>query len=156
MIEITKEKIASLSPQYEGDDILKFIPQRKPFVMVSSFYQYDDNSVLSGFDIEENNPLVKSGIFTEAGLTENMAQTAALFAGSTAQAQGAAAPVGFIASIKDLQIVKRPKVGQHIYTTIEIVNEVMNVQIARAHVFDENLETWAKSEIRIFLQSTES
>ncbi|MBL3656841.1 hypothetical protein [Fulvivirga sediminis] len=155
MIEITREKIASLSPQFQGDDILKFIPQRDPFVMVSAMYQYDANSVLSGLEITEDNILVKNGVFTEAGLTENMAQTAALFAGANAQQKGDEAPVGFIASIKGLQIERRPIVGQNLYTTIEIVNEVMNVQIANAHVFDENLKTWAKSEIRIFLQSTE-
>ncbi|UII22950.1 hypothetical protein [Fulvivirga ligni] len=155
MISVSQEILQEIKPQHSGEDILKFIPQRSPFVMVSALYDFDEDSVLSGFDIEEGNPLVDDGVLTEGGLTENMAQTAALFAGSKAQASGKPAPVGFIASIKGLNIEKSPAVGEHIFTTIQIVNEVMNVQIAQARSFNKNMEPLAECEIRIFLQPTE-
>ena len=139
----------------EGNELLKYIPQRPPFVMVSSLYSHDEKSVVSGLKVTDNNVLVNEGRLQEGGLVENMAQTAALFAGIQAHSLKKEAPVGFIASVKGLKIYKLPAIGDDIYTSVEIVNEVMNMQIAMARIYDKNESTMAECELRIFIKPEE-
>ena len=51
--------------------------------MVSSLLSVDERSARSSFTINIENVFVKNNIFQEAGLMENIAQTAALRAGYT-------------------------------------------------------------------------
>ncbi|MBL6446530.1 hypothetical protein JMN32_09430 [Fulvivirga sp. 29W222] len=139
----------------EGNELLKYIPQRHPFVMVSSLHSHGEKSVVSGLKVSNDNLLVNEGQLQEAGLVENMAQTAALFAGIQAHLSRKEAPVGFIASVKGLKIHKLPLVGDNINTSVEIVNEVMNMQIAMARVYDESENTIAECELRIFIKPEE-
>ncbi|UII34787.1 hypothetical protein LVD17_13315 [Fulvivirga ulvae] len=139
----------------EGNELFKYIPQRPPFVMVSSLYSYDKKSLVSGLKVTEDNLLVSEGCLQEGGLVENMAQTAALFAGIQAHSLQKMAPVGFIASVKGLKIYRLPAIGTNICTSIEIVNEVMNMQIAMARVYDRNEITIAECELRIFIKPEE-
>lgn len=138
-------------PIKQGEELLKYIPQRAPFVMVDKLYSTTDRSVISGLTIRDN-LLVSDGLFQESGLIENMAQTCALFAGHRANVLEKDAPLGFIASIKNVKIARKPKVGEHIHTEIEIVNELMNMQIAMASVYDEQDHLLAGCELRIFIK----
>lgn len=139
----------------EGNELLKYIPQRPPFVMVSVLVSHSERSVVSGLKITDDNVLVKEGFLQEGGLVENMAQTTALFAGIQANLAKKEAPVGFIASIKGLKIDRLPAVGDTVYTSVEIVNEVMNMQIAMARVYDIKDNTIAGCELRIFIKPDE-
>lgn len=135
----------------QDKELLQFIPQRDPFVMVDKLFENTENSVVSGFTIADDNVLVQGNIFQESGLIENMAQTCALYAGFKANKQGKAAPVGYIAGIKSVVIKRLPQVGDHIHTKIEITNELMNMQIAMASVYSEDEELLAGCELRIFI-----
>lgn len=139
----------------QGNELLKYIPQRPPFVMVTHLYEHDEKNVVSGLAIEDDNVLVKDGLLQESGLIENMAQTAALFAGLKASALGKGAPLGYIAGIKDVLIEDLPAAGQKISTKVEIVNEVMDIQIAQAAVYDQEECLLAKCELRIFIKKDE-
>ncbi len=121
--------------------------------MVDELRKFTPTSANSQFEIKSENVLCEDGYFTEGGLIENMAQTVALFAGKKAQesAPDSDPPVGFIAGIKNLEIKSLPQIGQVIQTEIEIVNEVMNIQIAQARVKSNN-EVVAGCEMRIFIQ----
>lgn len=138
-----------------GKELFDFIPQRPPFVMVDQLFEVTENAVESGFTIKKNNQLVEGGKFQASGLIENMAQTCALFAGYRAHEMGKEAPVGFIASVKDVAIQQLPEVGESIITHIEIVNELMNMQIARAVVKNQEHEILAGCELRIFIKEDE-
>jgi len=61
--------------------ILKLIPQRPPFVMVGELIEYNETGFTSTFSIDADNIFVKNGRFTEEGILENIAQTAAAGAG---------------------------------------------------------------------------
>ena len=135
-----------------GAELLKYIPQREPFVLVSDLYSHNDKSVISGFQVLEDHILVSGGRLQEGGLVENMAQTAALFAGVKSHASEGEAPIGYIASIKGLKIHRLPKVDEHIKTSVEIINEVMNIQIAKARVVDSQNHILAECEMRIFIK----
>lgn len=146
----------NLKPIKQGDDLLQYIPQRHPFVMITALYEHDDKEVVSGLSVEANNVLVDNGLFQESGLIENMAQTAALYAGLQAAEAGKGAPLGFIAGLKHVLIEDLPAVGQSIYTKVEIVDEVMDIQIAQAAVYGEDNSLLAKCELRIFIKKEEN
>lgn len=133
------------------DNILAYIPQQPPFNMVDTLTDVSEKSAASTFEIFESNVLSSDGIFRESGLIENMAQTIALFAGYNAREKDISPPIGYIAGIKKLEIVRRPNVGETIHTQIEIVNEVLNIQIAEAKVFDKTNKELASCEMRIFI-----
>ena len=136
----------------QNEELLKYIPQRQPFVMVDKLYAINEKKVTSGFTITSNNVFVVDQIFSESGLMENMAQTAALYAGYRAKKLGKPTPIGYIGGIKDLKLNLLPFVNDNIITNVEITNEVMNVQIAHAIVMDEKNSEIASCELRIFLK----
>jgi predicted hotdog family 3-hydroxylacyl-ACP dehydratase len=136
----------------QGEELLQYIPQRDPFVMVDKLYAIEDTKVVSGFTITKENVLVEDMVFQEGGLIENMAQTVALFAGYRAANLGKEAPIGYIAGIKDVVIHKLPLVGDGLQTKVEITNELMNVQIAQAAVMDGQGQVLASCELRIFIK----
>lgn len=132
-------------------DILAYIPQRPPFVMIDEVLQADETVLRSAFTIREDNILVDEGHLSESGLVENMAQTAAAGTGVKAQREGRSAPVGFIGALKNLKVQSLPKVGDTITTEIVFVHTVMNANIVQGKVFLENREI-AQCELKIFLQ----
>ncbi len=85
-------------------DILPYIPQRPPFVMVQTLEHSDGEGAATRFTVTEDNILVEAGVFKEPGLVENMAQTAAAGTGYRYYHSGERVPVGFIGAIKNLKI----------------------------------------------------
>ena len=133
-------------------DVLPFIPQRPPFVMIDKVLHADGTVSETSFTIREGHLFVEEGAFNESGLVENMAQTAAAGTGFKAQQDGQPAPVGFIGALKGLQIIELPKVGETITTTITFVHQVMNAHIVQGVVRIGDREI-ASCELKIFLQS---
>src|ERR1700676_785962 len=64
-----------------AENIIPLIPQKPPFVMVGKLLYIDETNTRSSFRITNDNVFVKDNLFQEAGLLENIAQTAALRAG---------------------------------------------------------------------------
>jgi predicted hotdog family 3-hydroxylacyl-ACP dehydratase len=141
-----------IQPLKQGEELLQYIPQRDPFVMVDQLYSIDNTKVISGFTITKENVLVEDKTFQEGGLIENMAQTTALFAGYKAANLGKEAPIGYIAGIKEVVIHKLPLLGDVLQTKAEIINELMNVQIVQAAVMDRQGQMLASCELRIFIK----
>ena len=133
-------------------EIFKYIPQRPPFVMVGELKSVFTTGIESSFVITETNLLVREGVFQESGLVENMAQTAAMFAGYNANKSNVPTPIGYIGAIKNLNIAALPSVNQTITTRIQLDNEVMNIQIVNAAVRNDAGELLAECELRIFLK----
>ncbi|XZF16432.1 3-hydroxyacyl-ACP dehydratase [Chitinophagaceae bacterium MMS25-I14] len=133
------------------NDILAYIPQRPPFVMIDTVLQADESVSRTSFTIPEGYLFVENGIFTEPGLVENMAQTAAAGTGYKAQQENKPAPVGFIGALKGLQIYSLPETGDTITTEITFLHQVMNAHIVQGKVFLGDKEI-AACELKIFLQ----
>lgn len=131
---------------------MKYIPQAAPFVMIDELVSSDDTRTVCRFTITAGNIFIDSmGCFAEAGLVENMAQTAAAGTGFKAAAVNEAPPVGFIGQIKNLAIFRLPAVGDTIETTITQQNQVMNAILALGEI-RLNQELIARAEYKIFLQ----
>ncbi len=132
-------------------DVLAYLPQRPPFVMIDRLHRADDTLIQTSFEIREGHELVKNGVFTEAGLVENMAQTAAAGTGAKARESGQSAPVGFIGALKNLIIKELPGIGKTITTEIIFVHQVMNAHVVQGTVKMDGREI-AACELKIFLQ----
>jgi len=135
------------------ENILEYIPQRPPMVMVDTLISSTLKSATSGFKIREDNIFLKKDQIDSPGLIENIAQTAAASAGFHFKKNKLPVKVGFIGSIKKLQIHAWPTIGDELMTTIEEVNEVMNVKIIEGRI-SCNGKVIASCEMKIFLMET--
>lgn len=143
------------TPIKQGEELLTYIPQRAPFVMVDKIYEKGEDFLISGFSIVEGNVLVEEGLFKEGGLVENIAQTAALLAGTKFIDSGKEVPLGYIAGIKNLEVKNLPSAGTEVYTKTTITHDLMNIQVVEGEVFDENDQKIAGCELRIFIKGEE-
>lgn len=121
-------------------------------VMIHSLVEATEEYAVTTFSIGENNPFVRSGVLTESGLIENIAQTAAAHAGHLYKQKGIPVPVGFIAAIKDLEVPALPLVNTTIKTTVTITNKVFDVTIIRG-VIEQHGKTLCQCEMKIFTKS---
>lgn len=135
----------------EKDQILNYIPQRPPIVLISRIYKADEVSVITGFDVSEDHLLTHNQRLTESGIVENMAQTAASRAGYEAVKNNGQPAVGFIGNIKDLVIHFLPESGNEVLTEVSTKTQVMNVSIVEARSYCQD-RLVASCEMKIFLQ----
>ena len=98
--------------------VTDYIPQRLPFLMIDSVKSINENGVTTVFKVNLENIFCGDGIFKTAGMIENIAQTAAFYAGYTYKKKGMNVPLGFITSIKNLDVIRFPKVNEYISTKI--------------------------------------
>lgn len=134
----------------QGDELIKYIPQRPPFIMVDTLFNCNEKRVLTGFTPTEKNIFSVNGFFSEPGLIENMAQSAAAGTGYFFISQHKPVPVGFIGAIKDFKLLQTPKINNSLVTEIDVVAEVMNASVIKAKV-SCNGEEMASCEMKIFL-----
>jgi predicted hotdog family 3-hydroxylacyl-ACP dehydratase len=131
------------------DDITSIIPQRPPFVMIDQLVSCDETCSNTIFKITAENVLVDDGELSEAGIIENIAQTAAAGLGYVSLQSNTPVVIGYIAAIKNLEIFAQPKVGDIIQTNVTIINQVFDVTILSGVVkCGEILVT--KCEMKIF------
>jgi|SRR3954462_9425991 len=144
-------------PILQYDAVSALIPQKSPIEMVDTLWQNDDSITISGFTIQPSNIFCEDGVFTEPGIIENIAQTAALRAGYTISVmmkEGGLTgppPVGYIAAIKNLTIHQLPKVGSVLKTEIFVKQIVFDITIIDAKTTC-NDEVIASCEMKIFLK----
>jgi predicted hotdog family 3-hydroxylacyl-ACP dehydratase len=130
-------------------DIKSLIPQKPPFVMIDKLLSCDENATITSFRVLADNVMVTDGEFTEGGLMENMAQTAAARAGYMAQRTGESVKDGYIAFIKNLEILRLPKVGDELLTEVKITDQVFGMTVISGTVTCNNV-IQAKCEMSIF------
>ena len=135
-----------------GKDIEKYIPQRAPVIMIDALWASEDVHASTSLTVQYDNLFVEEGRFTEAGLLENIAQTAAAKVGYECSQKGIPVPPGFIGAIKNLEIDYFPKVGETVHTIIKIENEIFGMTLISGEVsFDGKVI--AKAEMKIVLQT---
>lgn len=128
----------------------ELIPQRAPFVLVDNIVECADNRTVTEFSFDKSHILCKDGILLEAGLIENIAQSAAAGAGHHFVSQGLPVPIGFIGSVDKFKIHFLPKSGEKLITEVVILNKVMNVSIAGCKI-TVNGELCAECGMKIFI-----
>ena len=133
-----------------AENILSLIPQRAPFVMVDKLLYADETSAITNFLINEKNIFVVNGKFREAGLVENMAQTAAAHAGHISSTQKKIPAIGYIGDVKNLEIVELPEIDDELETEIKIENQIFEVTIITGKITCKK-KLIASCEMKIFI-----
>ena len=133
------------------DNITAIIPQRHPFVMIDQLVSCDEVCSNATFLINADNVLVEDNELTEAGITENIAQTAAAGFGYITQQNKKPIAVGYIAVIKNLEIFALPKVGEIIETQVAIIDQIFEVTIISGSV-KCNGKLLASCEMKIYIK----
>jgi len=126
------------------------IPQKPPMVMVDRLIRADEGIFETTFLIQKENVFCDNGTFTEAGLIENMAQTAAAGEGAMSGTPGKEPVVGFIGGIRNLKIARYPVCGDELMTRVTMEHKVMDASVVSGEVFLDN-ELIASCQLKIFL-----
>jgi predicted hotdog family 3-hydroxylacyl-ACP dehydratase len=120
---------------FKDIDIRTLIPQQSSFVMIDRLVHFDQVFTKTEFEIRPDNLFIEDGIFLEAGLIENIAQTCAARMGYINKIiLKDEVRLGFIGAIKSLIINKLPDVYSKLETTVEVVNEVFNITLVNAKI----------------------
>jgi 3-hydroxymyristoyl/3-hydroxydecanoyl-(acyl carrier protein) dehydratase len=135
--------------------VTKLIPQEPPMVMVDSLLAHKGSKTLTGFSIEEGNIFVSGGVFSEAGIIENMAQSAALRIGWIAMLENTTEgdfkpPIGVIGSVKNYKLYRLPIVNSKLETEIRVQTEIFNATMIKAMVTTDG-DLLAEAELKIFI-----
>ena len=134
-----------------NDEVLEFIPQRAPIVMVDEFFGVENNLSVSALTIMEDNIFCECGALVECGVIEHIAQSAALRMGYIFRTAGKNVPIGFIGSVNKFRIFRLPKVSETLTTEIRVEQEIMNITLISAVVRIEQ-RVIAECTMKIFLQ----
>jgi predicted hotdog family 3-hydroxylacyl-ACP dehydratase len=133
-----------------NEDILSLIPQQPPFVMVDKLLFSDDNITKTSFTVTADNVFVIDGKFSEAGLMENMAQTAAAGSGNMARIEDRPVATGYIGQVKNLEVFDMPKVGDELFTEVKMEVQVFDAGIVSGKVWCNDVVI-AQCEMKIFI-----
>ncbi|MDR0605319.1 MAG: hypothetical protein LBG80_13540 [Bacteroidales bacterium] len=132
-MKIREENIRSQFNCFSVEDtVLKYIPQRPPFVMVDSLLFCNDKQTQTKFTVKEDSLFIVANRFTEMGILENIAQTCATRLGYLNKKQPVR--IGMIGSVDNFEFQYLPFKGEEIITTITITAEVLNIVLFSATV----------------------
>lgn len=138
--------------QNPDENIISFIPQRHPFVMVDKIICSEESITRSSFLVKEGNIFVENGVLREPGLVENIAQTAAARAGYSAMKENAPVKLGYIGAIRNLVISGLPKIDQELITEITLEKQIFDVSVISGKITcNDNI--LAECEMKIFINN---
>lgn len=115
---------------YYGENVIKLLPHKHPFVLISHLVEMVENRAITKFDIPKDHILVDKEHLVETGVLENFAQTAALSAGfahftkSATNMKSYTPPLGYMGSIKKITIDRVPHVSETIETRTILQNSI--------------------------------
>jgi predicted hotdog family 3-hydroxylacyl-ACP dehydratase len=138
-----------------GDKLIELIPQKPPFVLISSIEKIEDNICETSFFIEKSHPMVENDKLTEGGLIENIAQSCAAKAGYEFALAGIKIPVGFIGDVRHFSCSKLPEVGSTISTIVQVENKVFGATIISGTVFQDGLPI-ASCKMKVFEEASDT
>ncbi|MDD3280065.1 MAG: hypothetical protein PHC83_00640 [Bacteroidales bacterium] len=102
-------------------DIMQYLPQRPPMVMVDFYYGEIDEEAYTSFFIKEDNVFVEDGIFTEMGILDFLAQSGIVQMGHKIQIpeELKASSMGVITQFKSFHVHATASVGDTIYGKVK-------------------------------------
>ena len=130
--------------------LLELIPQRPPFVMVDRLLSCNETITTSQLEVCEENIFVSGGRLSAEGLVENIAQTCALRIGYLNDS----VKLGVIGAVSNFEVLRTPRVGEQIETTIDVLEEMFNITLVKAVVRCGD-ETIAQANMKIALMDTD-
>lgn len=132
-------------------DVTHLLPQKYPFKMVDILLLSGESGIVTTFKIRSDNVLVSHGHFSEGGMIENMAQSAAAGTGYFYSRQNLPIPIGYIGAVKNVRISRLPATGDEIRTELLTLNRIGNASIVEGKIFLDK-ELLGSCELTIFVQ----
>ncbi len=129
-------------------DITTLLPQGPPFILVDKLLFSDEHVSRTNYRITAESPLVDKDGFTEGGLLENIAQTAAAGSGYHALQTGGRVAAGFIVSVTNFMITALPAVGDELLTETTVQLRIPDI-IVISGVVNCNERVIATCEMKI-------
>lgn len=126
------------------------IPHRAPFVQVDALIRAGESDFITEFTITTDNLLVVNGYFSEAGMLENIAQSAALGFGYNGKMHGMEPKVGYIGAISRVSVIGFAAAGERITTSIEVTHRMDPVVMVRGVCY-RNGEKLLEGEIKLVI-----
>lgn len=114
--------------------ISELIPQRPPFVMIDKLVSFDMTVTVTQLEVRTDNVFCADGHLSAEGMMENIAQTCAARMGYINLIRNVAVKIGVIGAVSNYEIVRTPKVGETITTTIEVMEEMFQIMMVKAEV----------------------
>ena len=139
------------APMLKGDEIYQLIPQRAPIVMVDKLYSADEQSAVTGLDIQEKNIFCKDGRLMEPGVIEHIAQSAAAMAGYPYYKNGEEPKLGYIGEIRKFKLFRLPECGETLETRIKVKGIAGDVTLITAESIADEGKV-ASCDMKIFLK----
>jgi predicted hotdog family 3-hydroxylacyl-ACP dehydratase len=136
------------------ENILQFIPQRHPFVMVDILLFANEEKTTTKFTLTKENIFCEDGFFSEAGLLENIAQTVAAGNGYNEQRAGKKVSGGYIAGVKNFKIFFLPKINDVLTTEIVVTGKIFNMTSVTGKILLGDALA-ARCEMKIFSDSND-
>ena len=137
-------------------DVLTLLPQRPPFVMIDRLTHFDETVTTTQLTVRADNLFTEAdGHLNPCALVENIAQTCAARMGYINRyIYRQRVRLGYIGGIKNLQVLRTPRVGELLTTSVEVLQEVMRLTLVNAtvRVGDEVIVT---AEMKIALSDIE-
>jgi len=121
-------------------------------VMIDGVLEATPLTITTTLTVLPDNILVQDGCLTEAGLIENIAQTAAAMNGCEAQKRGEAPKLGFIGEVKNFVCHRLPHVGETIRTSLTTLADMAGVTLVEA-ITTCNECPVAQAQLKIFIES---
>ena len=117
--------------------------------MIGTLVGFDGTTVITETTIQESNLLVDGGVFTTAGLTENIAQTCAARIGYyNKYILRKGVQIGVIGAVRKMHVGEHPHVKETIRTTVTVVQELLGMTLANATI-TLNGQTIVEAQIKL-------
>ena len=143
----------TFQPIFDKKIIENLIPQKHPFVMVDKIYFFEENTMVSGLKITADNIFFNGENFVESGIIEHMAQSIALHKGYDCFLKNEKVPVGFIASLNNIEFFNLPKLDDEIKTTVTILFDAGGMTSVEV-ITKLNEKILAKGELKTVLMKS--
>lgn len=132
-------------------DIKAIIPQREPIIMIDKIVSHSEVKTITSLVVKNTTLFVEENIFQSSGVIENIAQSSAARMGMQTAEEGRKPLLGYIASIKNLNISRLPLVGETIQTEIIVTNKINNIIVVKAESrVDDTII--ANCELKVFIE----
>ncbi|HLP49737.1 MAG TPA: hypothetical protein VK154_02575 [Chitinophagales bacterium] len=139
-----------------GEQLENLIPQKHPFVLISSLKEVNEKTCVTTFKINSDHVLCANGRLSLAGLLENMAQSSGCKLGYEDFMEGKKARVGFIGEVRDFQFTRLPAAGEELVTEITIENKVFGSVTVISGKVNTGGEEIASCKMKVFFQEEQA
>jgi len=120
---------------FSNIDVHELLPQQPPFVFIDRLLHFDMATTVTEFQVRADNLFFDDGRLAESALVENIAQTCAARLGYINKyILHRPVVVGFIGSIRSLEIARTARLGEVLTTRIDVLEDVMGITLASCRI----------------------